>query len=128
MKITIVLIAISVLMFSVGCKKAEERRDDTAVDVAKIQSVALSSITATYSNVHSADLVFAGMTNLPATDGVTLMEVRFVLPSSAETNQDFIENNQRTIVRTRAFRVVMSPLGEVQSVSEGKIGTVRNTR
>ena len=117
MKASILLVAASITMLSIGCKKAP--------DAAKLQSAALSSLTATYSNLNSADLAFAGMTNLPSTDGVAAIEIRYILPASAETNQEAINHGQRTIIKTRAFRVLMSPSGLVQSVSEGKIATVR---
>jgi hypothetical protein len=125
MKRTILLIALSILTLSVSCKKTQDSPGGTAIDATKIQSIALSSITATYTNLHSTDLAFAGMTNLPGTGGAAIFEVRYLLPASAETNQETSQNRDRTIVKVRAFRVLLSPSGQVQSISEGKIATVR---
>ena len=125
MKMTILLIGTFIPILLTGCNKVQSSRGITTAEAAKIQSVALASITATYSNLNSTDLAFDSMTNVMTTGGAAMIEVRYVLPATAETNRNETQNRKRTTTQTRAFRVILSSSGEVQSVSEGNLATVR---
>jgi hypothetical protein len=124
MKMTIQLITALIPLLLTSCNKPQSGHVVTPAEAAKIQSVALASITAKYPDVNSSELVFYGMTNVMTSGAGEVIEVRYILPASAETSQQNAQNSERTTTKVRGFQATMSRSTMVQSVSEGIISTV----
>jgi uncharacterized lipoprotein YajG len=124
MKMTILLIIALVPLLLTGCNKPQTSHVVTPAETAKIQSVALASIIAKYPDINSSELVFYSMTNVMTSGAGEVIEVRYILPASAETSQQNTQSSVRTTTKMRGFQATMSKSSKVQSVSEGIISTV----
>jgi outer membrane lipoprotein SlyB len=107
-----------------GCHKPQSGHVYSAAETNKFQSIALGSIAAKYPELKSDDLRFEGISSVTTNGGAETIEVRYTLPSTAEKKEENTQRAQKSTITTKAYRVVMSSSGEVQTVSDGAMATV----
>jgi hypothetical protein len=94
------------------------RFDFSAAEETNITAVALASIAAKYPSLDVSELTLDSMSRETPPSGAGFIWVRYILPSSAKTNEYDAPEGKRVKITTESLNVVMSPSRKVQSVSE----------
>ena len=124
MNIALASIAACVPMLLAGCHKPQSGNAIATLGEPRIKSIALASIATKYPSLKASALRFESMNSVASAGGAAMIEVTYILPASAgEKEQDTPQAN-RTTITMKAVRVIMSPSGKVQDVSEGKFAAV----
>jgi outer membrane lipoprotein SlyB len=124
MKIILRLIVACVALFLSGCHKSQSGHAYSATETNKFQSIALASIAAKYPELKSSELKFEGLGSVTNDSGARAIEVRYILPSTAERKEENTQQVQKSSITTKAYRVIMSSSGDVQTVSDGAMEAV----